>query len=237
MGLSKGLPFAPVNLGVGPHAYGVQHDICETHYVESVTPMHILSVDLQNDFAVEGGAHYQPRPCVPFLRDTFLPFVRERGYAVAEIVSDYRATAPATDRPVCVPGEWGYQSLIPSDVKRSPVWVKAAPSPAWVRSGAGRAEQPPGAPYHDPHAFSAWLAETIGPPTPDKPVVLVGLTLEICVLSTVQELHYRGYRARVLFEGVDAYSGDQGHKRALFDTLFPFWGDGVSWQDVQTESR
>ena len=32
-----------------------------------------LSVDLQNDFATEGGAQHQPRSSVQFIQDTLLP--------------------------------------------------------------------------------------------------------------------------------------------------------------------
>jgi nicotinamidase-related amidase len=196
--------------------------------------MHILSVDFQNEFAAEGGAHYRPRPCVPFITDTFLPFVRGRGSTIAEIISDYRVTEPGSGTPACVPGLWGYQSLIPTAVKHPRVWVKAEPSPAWTRAGAGQAEQLPGAPYPAPDAFSAWLTATIGPPSPDQEIILVGLMLEICVLSTLQELYYRGYRAKVLFEGVDTYAGDVEHKRLLFATLFPFWGQAIFWHDLAT---
>lgn len=196
--------------------------------------IHMLSVDLQNEFASEGGAHYHPRPCVPFIRNIVLPFVRERGYTIAEIISDYRATTSAPSPRVCVPGEWGYQSLIPSDVKHPSVWVKAEPSPAWIRVGGGQAARLPGVPYPDPGALSVWLTTTIGPPTPDTTIVLMGLMLEICVFSTLQELHYRGYQTKVLFEGVDTYSGDEAHKRVFFDTLFPFWGSAIAWDDVQT---
>ena len=194
--------------------------------------LHILSVDLQNEFAVEGGALYRPRPCVPFIRDTFLPFVRARGYTIAEIISDYRITAPAVGTPTCVPGQWGYQSIIPTDVKHPCVWVKAEPSPGWTRAGAGQADQRPGVPYPDPNAFSAWLTATIGAPAADQAIILVGLMLEICVLSTLQELKYRGYRVKVLFEGVDTYTGTEEHKQLLVATLFPFWGQAITWQDL-----
>jgi nicotinamidase-related amidase len=197
---------------------------------------HFLSVDLQNEFCVEGGALYRPRPCVPFIRDTFLPFVRTRGYPIAEIISDYRVTAPGADTPTCVPGQWGYQSLIPTDLKHPSVWVKAEPSPAWTRTGAGQAEQFPGVPYPAPDAFSAWLTATIGPPTVDQEVIVVGLMLEICVLSTLQELKYRGYRVKVLAEGVDTYAGTLEQKHMLLATLFPFWGQAISWRELQRVS-
>ena len=70
----------------------------------------IISVDLQNEFATAGGSLYHPRSCVPFIQATLLPFVLERGYSIAEIISDYRVTPPATGADSCVPGEWGYQS-------------------------------------------------------------------------------------------------------------------------------
>ena len=200
-----------------------------------LTP-HILSIDLQNEFCREGGALYRPRPCVPFIRDTFLPFVRARGYTIAEIISDYRVTAPGTDTPTCVPGQWGYQSIIPTDLKHQCVWVKAEPSPAWTRAGAGQAEYLPGVPYPAPDAFGAWLSATIGPPTVHQEIILVGLMLEICVLGTLQELKYRGYRAKVLFEGVDTYSGEHEQKHLLFSILFPFWGQAISWQELQRVS-
>ncbi len=193
----------------------------------------LLSVDLQNEFSTEGGALYRPRPCVPFITNTVIPFVRERGSRIAEIISDYRATEPGATTSSCVPGQWGYHSLIPPDVKHPSVWVKAEPSPAWIREGAGQADKRPGVPYPAPDAFNAWLTATIGAPTPEREIVLIGLMLEICVLSTLQELHYRGYRVKVLFEGVDTYVGNQQHKQALFDTLFPFWGEAISWADME----
>jgi hypothetical protein len=193
-----------------------------------------LSVDLQNDFATEGGVHYCPRPYVQFIRDTLIPFVRERGYTVAEIISDYRVTELGKGTSVCVPGMWGYESLIPTDIKHPSVWVKSEPSPTWIREGAGKADYLPGVPYHSPDGFNRWLIETIGPPSPEHEIVLIGLVLEVCVLSTLQELYYRGYRAKVLFEGVDTHSGNMEQKRMLFETLFPFWGKPIYWDELET---
>ncbi len=195
-------------------------------------PLKWLAVDLQNEFACEGGLLYRPRPSVSFIQTTVLPFVREQGYTIAEIVSDYRATPSTTASSSCVPGQWSYQSLLPDDVKHPWVWVKAQPSPAWIRSNGGQADQPPGAPYADPHAFDQWLVATLGPPDPNCPIVLMGLILEICVLATLQELHYRGYRVNLLFEGTDTYAGDLAQKKSFCATLFPFWGATLKWQDL-----
>jgi nicotinamidase-related amidase len=196
----------------------------------------IIAVDLQNDFCTEGGVHYHPRPSVPFIKETFLPFVRERSYRVAEIISDYRKTERGAKSSTCVPGQWGFESIIPSDVKHPSVWVKAAPSPAWTRAGAGQENQPPGEPYPNPDAFSAWLRRVIGAPSTQQEIILIGLVLEVCVLSTLQELKLRGYQVKVLFEGVDTYSGNVEQKQLLFETLFPFWGEGVSWTEMKEGS-
>jgi nicotinamidase-related amidase len=197
-----------------------------------MTPQ-FLSVDLQNEFATPGGALYRPRSCVPFLQDTFFPFVRARGCTIAEIISDYRVAEPGSGTSSCVPGTWGYQSLVPADLRHGSVWVKAEPSPAWTRAGAGHVEHLPGEPYPAPEALGAWLCATVGPPTVHQEIIVVGLMFEICVLSTLQELKYRGYRAKVLVEGVDTYSGDGEQKQVLCETLFPFWGQAVTWAEVQ----
>ena len=195
--------------------------------------MRIVCVDFQREFAAEGGRHYQSRPCIPFIQNSFIPFVREHGYRIAEIISDYRLTPPQAGVNVCVPGQWGYQSEIPADVKMEPVWVKAETSPSWIRAGGGNPACEPGEPYPDPSAFGEWLAATIGPPDEKNPVLLIGLVLEICVLCTVQELKLRGYGVSVLFEGVDTYAGDARQKQLLFESLFPFWGQAVSWEEVR----
>lgn len=192
-----------------------------------------LSVDLQNDFAAEGGAHYCRRSCVPFIREELVPFVRERKYRLAEIISDYRTSGQGDGPSVCAPGSWGYESIIPADIKHPSVWVKSAPSPAWIREGAGKADCPPGEPYHAPDEIGRWLSEAVGPPSAGHEIVLIGLVLEVCVISTLQELHYRGYRAGVLFEGVDTGSGLVEQKTVLFETLFPFWGTPVYWDDLK----
>lgn len=195
-----------------------------------------LSVDLQNDFTTKGGAHYGARPCVPFIQNTLLPFIHEQGYTVAEIISDYRVTTPEQGSSVCVPGMWGYESIIPVNIKHASVWVKSEPSPAWIRKGAGNADCSPGVPYPSPDDFTRWLSETIGPPSLEREIILIGLVLEVCVLSTIYELHHRGYRVKVLFEGVDTHSGDQEQKKFLFETLFPFWASPVYWDDLNKMS-
>lgn len=190
--------------------------------------MRLLSVDFQNDFVSPGGVHYQGQPCVGFVTDTVVPFARANGVAVAEIVSDYRGPGG----PTCVPGQWGYESAIPADVKPFAPWVKASIAPTWVRDGGGLADAVPGPERPDPLGFTAWLHATIGPPDSDEPIVLVGLVLEVCVLATLIDLRLRGYPAVVLTEGVDTYDGDQLRKQSFLDTLGGFWGQPTTWSQL-----
>ena len=195
--------------------------------------MRLISVDFQNDFIAPGGVHFRGQPCVEFVTGTLVPFAREHGISVAEVVSDYRGPGDEPGDGACVPGQWGYESAIPADLKPVPPWVKASIAPTWVRDGGGRADVVPGPPRPDPAAFSAWLGEALGPPDRGGPVLVVGLVLEVCVLATLIELRLRDYPAVVLVEGVDTYDGDQRRKREFLDTLGGFWGESVTWAALQ----
>ena len=191
--------------------------------------MKIISVDFQREFAADGGLCYRPRPCIPFIKDVLFPFVRRRGYRVAEIISDYRLPRQGGGFHACVPGTWGYESEVPAEVKDARVWVKAFSSPAWVREHGGDPDREPGLPYPDHRAFGEWLKATVGAPGDDAEVILIGLTVDGCVLSALQELRYMGYRVRVLAEAVDTYSGDAGEKNFLLEKVIPYWGQPVAW--------
>lgn len=191
--------------------------------------MHLVSVDFQNDFVSPGGVHYAGQPCVEFVLGTAVPFAREHGIPVAEIVSDYRSLGGDADDATCVPGQWGYESVIPTDVKPAEPWVKASIAPTWVRDGGGRADAVPGPSRPDPAGFATWLDATIGPPERGGPIVVFGLMLEVCVLASLIELHLRGYPAAVLVEGVDTYDGDARRKTEFLDTLAGYWGQPVTW--------
>lgn len=197
-----------------------------------MSSVELLSVDLQHEFASPGGGLYRPRSCVPFLTEVVFPAAGAKQWRVHEIVSDYRDPAkPSTDWH-CAPGRWAGESLVPRDLLVGQPWVKATPSPAWTRSGAGDELADPGSAEPDPHRFTEWLERTIGRPDPERTVVVIGLMLEVCVLSTLQELTFRGYHPSVLLEGVDTYSGDQAEKQDLANALFPFWGTAIRWQQL-----
>ncbi len=192
-----------------------------------------VCVDFQKDFSSPLGIAYRPRPCVDFIKGELIPYFREHDRKIAEIVSDYRLPRPGDEFECCVPGMPGYESEIPQDIKYDLRWVKCMNSPVWTRENAGQADTVPGLPYPNPQAFLEWLVQTIGPPHETTAVVLIGLTMDCCVLCTGQELSYRAYPVKFLIEGVDAFSGDQAEKASLLKSPASNWGQAIDWQECR----
>jgi nicotinamidase-related amidase len=92
------------------------------------------------------------------------------------------------------------------------VWIKSMNSPVWIRENRGNALAQPGLPYPDPLAFSGWLQRVIGSPQEVEQLILIGLTLDCCVLCKAQELSFRAYSVKFLIEGVDTFSGSLQEK-------------------------
>jgi len=189
--------------------------------------MKIISVDLQREFTTPKGACYVPGKAVEFILETLIPHLRDRGIKLAEIISDYRQPRPGDRRDCLYPGTEMYLSEIPEDVKDRPVWVKCMNSPVWVRENIGVAGAPPGPPYPNPEAFDHWLEMVVG----ERDVLLIGLSLDRCVLATAQELTYRGYKVFILPEGTDPSSGDPREKEYLL-THPPIihWATPLKWE-------
>lgn len=192
-----------------------------------------MLVDLQNDFATKGGKYYSPKPSVDFLQNELFPFLENKDIKVNEIISDYRQPRPGDRGDCCHPGEWGYESLLPSHLQKS-LWIKCMNSPIWIRDNIGLPDKEPGLPYQDTKGFSKWLQKNIGEPNNTIPV-LMGLTIDCCILSTAQELSWRGYYPLVLFEGVDHATGKLEDKESIFNSPLPNWADKVYWADIKNK--
>jgi nicotinamidase-related amidase len=184
-----------------------------------------ISVDMQNDFVSEGGIWYQRKECAAFFRDSVVPVLRSSGRKVQSITSDYSLPRANGSRSYCVPGQWGGQSVVPADVTQF-TWVKAARSPIWVRDQSGVEPRP------EPRRFTDWLHESVGPPSPQLHVCVMGVALECCVLCVVQELYFRGYRVRLVPEAVDTESGDTAEKDFCLRLLFRLWASPLLWPDL-----
>lgn len=59
--------------------------------------IHLLSVDLQHEFASPQGRLYRPRACVPFLLDTVIPTAMASGWPIHQILADYRDPSRGPD--------------------------------------------------------------------------------------------------------------------------------------------
>ncbi len=192
-----------------------------------------LAVDIQNDFATESGKHYKVRSSIQFDKEILFPFLKEKNIKISEIVSDYRQPRPGDRDESCVPGTWGYESIVPRELVKAQ-WVKCMNSPIWIRENIGDPDKKAGLPYQDTGKFGKWLEENIGRPDQVTPV-LFGLTIDCCVLSTLQELNWRGYYPQVVKEGVDHYLATEEAKEAVLKTPIPNWADVVTWEEIKAK--
>lgn len=62
-----------------------------------------ILVDLQNDFASEGGKFYSPKPSVKFLKNDLFPLLVDKKIKLNEIISDYRQPRPGDRGDCCHP--------------------------------------------------------------------------------------------------------------------------------------
>jgi nicotinamidase-related amidase len=193
----------------------------------------IISIDFQKEFTEEGGFCYRDRPSVIFMKEVLIPYVIEHNIKMAEIISDYRQPRPSTNKKdYCVPGTIGYESEIPADAKKVEAWIKCANSPIWIRDNIGDASKQPGHPYQAPQKFNDWIASEIDSPE-ETEILLVGLTLDCCVLCSAQEFRARGYKVKIIKDAVDTFSGDQTEKESLCKTPLYNWAEVVSWEEVK----
>ena len=145
-----------------------------------------ICVDFQKEFTTAEGKWTNKGKSIDFIKNTLVPFLRERKIKINEIISDYRQPRPGDSGDGCYPGTEGYESEIPDDIKNTDVWIKCMNSPIWVRENVGIANTKSGLPYQDPNSFTKWLKFNIGEPSEDNKVILVGLTVDCCVLCTAQ---------------------------------------------------
>lgn len=191
-----------------------------------------IAVDIQNDFATEGGKFYSYKPSVSFIKENILPYLKENNIKINEIISDYRQPKNGDTGDGCHPGEWGYESVIPKEFQKS-LWVKCMNSPIWIRKNIGKANKKPGLPYPDSKAFGKWIKNNIGRPEETIPVIF-GLTIDCCVLSTVQEFKWRGFSPIIIREAVDTSNGIiEDRDLVLEKTALRWWGKTMNWEDFK----
>lgn len=189
-----------------------------------------ISVDLQHDFASKGGKYYCSSRPVIFLKEAVFPYLRENNVYICEILSDYRHPRPMNRKESCVPGTWGFESIVPDDIIKAR-WIKSMNSPIWIRDNIGNPNKAPSLPYQDTKLFNKWLDRNIGKPQ-DTTIILFGLTIDCCVLCVAQELSWRGYDVMVLKEGVGYSSANEKAKEVVLKSVIGNWAKVVTWSDV-----
>ncbi len=191
-----------------------------------------VAVDIQNEFASEGGKFYTPKPSITFLKKILFPYLEKNNIKINEIVSDYRQPRPGDGGDGCHPGSWGYESLVPKELKKSS-WVKSMNSPIWIREGRGDENSTPGKPFPDLNAFAKWIEKNIGEPEEVRPVIF-GLTIDCCVLSTIQEFRWRGFKPIVIREAVDHSSGKLEDRDIVLEkTALSWWVETYDWEEFR----
>jgi hypothetical protein len=191
-----------------------------------------IAVDIQNDFATEGGKFYTHKPSIIFLNEKIFPYLKEKNIKINEIISDYRQPRLGDSGDGCIPGEWGYKSVMPDDLRKS-LWIKCMNSPIWTRKNIGKVDKKPGLPYPDSEAFGKWIKKNIGKPEEVIPVIF-GLTIDCCVLSTVQEFRWRGFSPIVIREAVDHANGKIEDRDVVLEkTALRWWSKIMSWEDFK----
>lgn len=78
-----------------------------------------------------------------------------------------------------------------------------------------------------------WIKQNIGTPE-DTEIILIGLTLDCCVLATAQEFDYRGFKVKILKEGTDTYSGTLEEKEMLCKTPIYNWAGIINWNETKS---
>ena len=123
--------------------------------------------------------------------------------------------------------------MVPKELVKAR-WIKCMNSPIWIRKNISNQKLKPGLPYQDPVKFGKWLEKNIGNPKKVTPI-LFGLTLDCCVLSTLQELNWRDYYPKVLYEAVDHYLATQKLKDEVIESSITNWADIIYWKDLKSK--
>ena len=190
-----------------------------------------IVVDIQKYFFFKKkDGKYIQESLLNFLQKKLFPYLSKNDIKVYEIISDYRQPRPGDSGNMCHPGDWGYESALPLELRKA-LWIKCMNSPIWTRDNIGNKDKKPGLPYPDSKKFGRWIKKNIGSPMKVTPVIF-GLTIDCCVLSTIQEFRWRGYKPIVIREAVSHASGNKRDRDVVLDkTAISWWAQVMSWKE------
>lgn len=193
-----------------------------------------ISVDFQKDFTDVKGIWTIKGESVKFIKEVLIPYFQMNKIIVNEIISDYRLPRLGHKGKGCNPNEVGYESEIPNDIKNANPWIKCMHNPIWTRNNIGIKDVNPGVPYQDPVGFNNWLMKYIGNPSNDKVVVLFGETIDCCILAVAQELYFRGYVVKVIYEATDPMNERLEYKDFIaYHSSLNIYAEVINFQDLK----
>lgn len=158
-----------------------------------------ICIDFQNDFASSNGVHFNKGKSVNFIKEKLFPFLKKHDIQVSEIISDYRLPRGKSKSESCIPGSWGFQSLLPSALKKGAPWIKCMHNPLWIRKNIGVPNATLGKERQSPRKFNKWLKDNLS----SKNIILFGETADCCMLQVASELYFRGYNVYFVYEACD----------------------------------
>ena len=190
----------------------------------------LISVDFQYDFADEDGLNFNKGKSVGFVKNTLIPFLKNSGVQVSEIISDYRLPRGKSKNESCVPGTRGFESLIPMELRKGEQWIKCMHNPIWIRKKAGKENAELGDVYQDPNAFDAWVLQQIR----HRKVILFGLTADCCILQVASELYFRGYDVYIIYEATDPMNERLNYKNEImFHSTLSIYAKTIHFDDFK----
>ena len=88
-------------------------------------------------------------------------------------------------------------------------------------------------PYADSKKFGKWMDKNIGRREDTTPVIF-GLTIDCCVLSTVQEFRWRGFNPIIIREAVDHASGKIEDRDIILEKSgLRWWAETMNWDEFK----
>ena len=188
----------------------------------------LLCIDFQKDFADDNGINFNKGKSVYFIKNTLFPLLIDKNIKVSEIISDYRLPRGKSKNESCVPGTFGYESLLPKELRKGEAWIKCMHNPLWTRMNIGEKDAKLGEPYQDSAGFNLWIEKHLK----NKKVVLFGLTTECCVLQVASELYFRGFDVYCIYEGTDPMNERLGYKdEIIYHSTFALYAKAVKFNE------
>lgn len=191
--------------------------------------MKVILVNFQNEYLSKKGKWFSKSKITKFITSRFIPFCDRHNLSIYEIKSDY-STPNMINQNGCVPGTFGFKSLIEEGKLAAKPFIKSDNSPNFIRPNHGDN------PVEKPEEFKHWLDENIGDPSQIAYVLLLGIGLESSITMIGHEMAKYGYKIKILKEGTD--TTNKKYTEFMLDK-FPLvsWGKVINFVNFVKELK